>query len=158
MGCDVGVVILCHGPESGSEVNRLIVELLRQGIASGCITVVCNPSGDDPPLRLKAHDVALIMSEANLGYAGGMNLGIADQQKKGRPVILLLTMDVRLEPKAVATMIQVGHSAPDFGVLGPELRWTGDGHMSWGARWDRNGNVDHILTRQEDTEQEGIVE
>jgi GT2 family glycosyltransferase len=119
---------------------------------------VRNPSGEDSPFQSAHEGITLITPDRNLGYAGGMNHGIRDQLAKGRELILLLTMDVRLDPGAVAQLCHAAQTVPAFGVLGPELRWSPDGHMSWGVRWDESGNVEHVLSPPQDSDGDSIVE
>lgn len=154
----LGAVILGYGRGAKEQVASLVANLLHQGVDQAAITVVRNPSGDDIPLDL---DVQAIAPERNLGYAGGMNLGIREQQKRGMRMVLLLTMDAHLDDGAVARMFAAAEGAPRFGVLGPELRWSAAGrmpaHTSWGVRWSPTGAVEHVLDRPQDTEGNGVV-
>jgi GT2 family glycosyltransferase len=154
----LGVVILGYGRDVKEQVASLVTSLVRQGVGEAAITVVRNPSGVDEPLDL---DVQVISPEKNLGYAGGMNLGIREQQKRGMRMVLLLTMDAKLDEGAVARIFEAAQNAPKFGVLGPELRWSAAGrmpaHTSWGVRFRPTGAVEHVLDRPQDTEGNGVV-
>jgi GT2 family glycosyltransferase len=149
MICRVGPVILSYGPGGPANVRRLVDELLRDGVTPDCITVVHNPDGLGanllaPPLPT----VRVINAERNLGYAGGMNLGIRQQQEEGRSLFLLLTQDVRLNPGAVRHLVDAADRAPAYGVLGPKLRWEGRTTVfSYGGRWSGTGGSSLIIDR-----------
>ena len=154
----LGVVVLCHGPDAAEHVRPLVRELAEQAVAPGDLTIVHNSSAEGRPFESPVAGVEVIRSGRNLGYAGGMNLGIRDQQEKGRGLILLLTMDVRLDRGAVARLRAAAESSTAYGILGPELRWTGTDRMTWGATWNSVGKVEHVLRRPADSDGDGIVE
>jgi GT2 family glycosyltransferase len=158
MAEDLGVVVLCHGPDAQEHVRPLVLELIEQGISPALVTIVRNSSATDAPFEAPVAGIAVIKPGRNLGYAGGMNLGIKDQRDKGRALILLLTMDVRLDSGAVARLTAAAQSGTEYGILGPELRWTGTDRMTWGARWNGVGKVDHVQARPPDDDGDGIVE
>ena len=60
----------------------------------------------------------LLQTGRNLGYAGGMNVGIAALLGRGAERLLLLTHDARLRPGALAALREAALSRPEFGVLG----------------------------------------
>jgi len=154
----LGAVVLCHGPDAQEHVRPLVLALIEQGVAPAFVTIVRNTSAIDAPFEAPAPGIAIIKPGRNLGYAGGMNLGIRDQLDKDRALILLLTMDVRLDPLAVARMRAAAEAATTYGIFGPELRWTGTDRMTWGARWNGMGKVDHVQARPPDDDGDGIVE
>jgi GT2 family glycosyltransferase len=158
MAEDLGVVVLCHGPDAQEHVRPLVLELIAQGAAPSNVTIVRNSSASDGPFEAPAAGITVIKPGRNLGYAGGMNLGICDQQEKGRALILLLTMDVRLDRGAVTRLRAAAERDSEYGIFGPELRWTGTDRKTWGARWDHVGKVDHVLTLPADYDADGIVE
>lgn len=125
MSFPLGVVILAYGVDAATRVGRLVDELVRDGVTANCVTVVHNPSPASSTLGPLPAKVDLIETGRNLGYAGGMNLGIRRQTSDGRPLLLLLTDDVRLEPGAVEHLLAAAARAPRYGILGPALRWQG---------------------------------
>lgn len=152
------MVVLCHGDEAEAHVRPLLETLVAQGVRGDQVTVVRNPSGGGRTFVSPVDGASSIVPERNLGYAGGMNLGIRAQLDRGRSPILLLTMDVRLDPEAVPRLMKAAATAPAYGVLGPELRWTGTDRTTWGARWDEMGKVDHVQAKPPDADGDGIVE
>lgn len=100
------------------------------------VFVVDNGSSDGSDEHLAAaHPWArLIRSERNLGYAGGMNLGLRAGQGEA---VLLLNSDVELpELEAIAHLRQVLRDDPRCGAVGPALVFP-DGRFQTGAGgWD----------------------
>lgn len=132
-----GCVVLAYGPVDSylGPVGRL----LEAGIPPGSITVVHNPAGaDDPPLTAPA-GVEVVRSPRNLGYAGGMNLGVARHLSRGRSHVLLLTHDVRLSAGSVDTLLRAAAAHPEYAILGPAVHWDGR-PFAYGGTLDRRGS------------------
>jgi len=157
MSHDLGVVVLGYGADAGDEVNRLLMNLREEGVAPEQVTIVWNPSSSGPALGTTINGVVTVVPEQNLGYAGGMNLGIREQLERDPRYILLLTMDVHLSPGSIAHLCRAADKAPRFGVLGPVTRHLPD-LTFWGLTWSRSGVTTPILTRPEDTDSDGVVE
>jgi N-acetylglucosaminyl-diphospho-decaprenol L-rhamnosyltransferase len=138
----LGIVILAYG--SSAEHAPLVEWLLAQGLDPETILVVHNPAepGESAP---PSADCPVLESGQNLGYAGGMNLGVEAQRKRGVEEILLLTHDVRLRQGALDEMLAAADRSPAFGVLGPALVFTGtDIPFSFGGLTSDNGVNKHI--------------
>lgn len=103
-------------------------DLLRQcleSVASGRplsaeIIVVDNASGDGSVEMVRAEfpAVRLIANQANRGYTGGNNDGIA--AATGR-YVMILNPDTRVLNDALAAMVAYADAHPDVGVVGPQL-------------------------------------
>lgn len=138
----LGVAVLAYG--RGGEYEPLIESLRAEGVAPASILVVHNPAepGEPPPDAPPGCEV--LQADRNLGYAGGMNLGIARLRERGADLLLLLTHDARLRPGALAAMLAAAHDRPQFGILGPALVLTGtDTPFSYGGLTDPNGANAH---------------
>jgi len=81
------------------------------------------PDGTFETLRANFPQVRLLMSERNLGFAGGCNLAL--ERARGR-YILLLNPDTVVGPSALDRMLAFLDSRRDIGVLGSPLV-SGDG-------------------------------
>jgi GT2 family glycosyltransferase len=149
--------VLGYGTDAGEQVNRLLANLGEQGVTPEQVTIVWNPSGVGQSVGLGIEGVSAIVPEQNLGYAGGMNRGIREQLERDRRLILLLTMDVRLGPRAIDRLRQAALAAPGYGVLGPVTRHLPD-LVFWGLRWSRTGVTAPILRAPEDADRDGVVE
>lgn len=66
------------------------------------VIVVDNASEDGTAEAVTG--VELIRNERNLGYAGGMNVGIRRALERGADAVLLLNNDVEVEPGAIAAL------------------------------------------------------
>lgn len=119
---------------SGKKLSIIIVSYNTKEILREClnrvkmqgtgidteIIVVDNASSDGSPdmLREEFPEVILIVSEKNLGFAGGNNLGF--EQASGR-YVLLLNSDAYVLPGVFVSTIAFMEETPDCGILGVKL-------------------------------------
>jgi N-acetylglucosaminyl-diphospho-decaprenol L-rhamnosyltransferase len=102
------------------------------------VIVVDNASIDGSPamIRERFPRVELIVSETNLGFAGGNNLGMnlakASEPSQGCDFVLLLNPDTEVQPSAIKTMLAVMRSRPDVAVVTSRLVY-GDGSFQHSA-------------------------
>ena len=81
------------------------------------ITVIDNgPYTNDLVLDAR---VRVVRSGANVGYAGGANIGVADWLAGGAELCVVACHDVSLDPGALETIVTAAHTHPDYGVLAP---------------------------------------
>lgn len=105
--------------------------------------VVCdNGSVDGSPERIELHlrehagatPVHLLRLPSNLGYAGGMNEGIAWARNAWKPeAFWLLNNDVQAQPGALDAMVTAHRSVPDAGICGSVL-----------LDWDEPGRIQAV--------------
>lgn len=83
--------------------------------------VLDNGSGDGSPERLRAAlpRVRLFETGANLGFAGGANVGIRAALAGGAQLVLLLNSDAVLAPDALGFLEMALAALPAAGVVGP---------------------------------------
>jgi GT2 family glycosyltransferase/glycosyltransferase involved in cell wall biosynthesis len=137
------VVVLTYGTSGVQEA--LLASLLGEGIAPEQILVVHNPSQPGEPDPAVPAGCEVLRAPSNLGYAGGMNLGIERQLAAGCDLLLLLTHDARLRPGSLERLLAAAAAHPEFGVLGPGLVWAGtDEPYSLGGRTRSNGSTFHL--------------
>jgi GT2 family glycosyltransferase len=120
---ELGVVVLAYG--GGGEFRPLIDSLLAEGVAPDSILVVHNWAEAGEPAPSTVAGVEVLRTEANLGYAGGINVGLARLLQRGVGELLVLTHDARLRPGALAALRGAAGAEPGFGILGPALLLTG---------------------------------
>jgi N-acetylglucosaminyl-diphospho-decaprenol L-rhamnosyltransferase len=152
----VRVVVLTHG--SGASGAALAGRLLEEAIEPGRITVVHNPTSPGaPPPAMPDPGIEVLQTPRNVGYTGGMNLGIRAQLARDPGWVLVLTHDVRFEPGALRALAAAADAHRRYGVLGPELydpvRRT---MFSYGARMSATGGMSHLTSPPPD-EHDGIV-
>jgi N-acetylglucosaminyl-diphospho-decaprenol L-rhamnosyltransferase len=142
----VGVVVLSYG--AGGEYRPLLATLLAEGVPEAAIVVVHNPASRGEPAPRVPQGCELLQAERNLGYAGGMNLGIARQRERDVDLILLLTHDARLRPGAIDLLVDATRCHPEHGALGPAMVHAGsDRPFSFGGITRPNGSKAHATDR-----------
>ncbi len=114
----VGVVVVTY--DSEAHLDRLIGSLRHE--AAGVlmrVVVVDNGSSDGTLARARAHeDVVTVAGHGNLGYAGGINVGLMHLMDVD--AVLVLNPDLVVEPGAVAALLQ-RLQRPRAGIVLPLL-------------------------------------
>jgi len=95
----------------------------------GCemtLYVVDNGSGDDDIAHLrrelqKRPETALVENTANLGFAGGMNAGIAVAQQHAPKYFFLLNNDTTVAERAAAQLYTIAEQHPDCAMIAPTI-------------------------------------
>lgn len=105
------------------------------------ILIVDNASSDQTPARVRSAfpAVRVIETGANLGFAGGNNVGLRYALEQGYDYALLLNNDTEVAPDFLERMLQVAESDPAIGVVGPtityyerpDLVWSAGGAINW---------------------------
>jgi GT2 family glycosyltransferase len=94
--------------------------------------------------------VELVRNERNLGYAGGMNVGIRRALERGADAVLLLNNDVEVEPGAVEALVAAIDGAA---AVCPLIVFADEPDRVWyaGARFDprRGYNGRHRTSKPE---------
>jgi N-acetylglucosaminyl-diphospho-decaprenol L-rhamnosyltransferase len=142
-GETLGTAVLAYG--GGEEWVPLLESLLAEGIAPDSILVVHNPArpGELPPAV--PHGCEVMQAPRNLGYAGGMNLGVARLRERGVDLLLLLTHDARLRSGALEALLGAVRSASRYGILAPALLLSGtDRPFSFGGLTSAGGGNAHV--------------
>lgn len=101
-------------------------------------TIVVDNASEDGSADAVARefpDVELVRNDRNLGYAGGMNVGIRRALELGADSVLLLNNDVEVEPGAVAALAAAVEGA---GAVSPLIVFADDPERVWyaGASFD----------------------
>ncbi len=138
-------VVLTH--RTTRDAGAVAQRLLDDGLGADQVRIVHNPTapGQAPPWA--PGGVEVVQAPRNLGYAGGMNLGIEEALGAGADLLLLLSHDAEFEPGTIAALTGAAADHPRFGVVGPELRDTATGEMfSYGIRMTRFGATSHMTT------------
>jgi GT2 family glycosyltransferase len=112
-------------------VQQCLASLRTEGPGLADVVVVDNGSSDATASLVEAAGggVRLVRTGANLGYAGAVNVGMAAIAPEH--AVLVLNPDVRLDPGAVAVLLD--RLGPDVGIAVPRLRGE-DGALSLSLR------------------------
>ncbi|MGI8952110.1 MAG: glycosyltransferase family 2 protein [Chitinophagaceae bacterium] len=86
------------------------------------VIVVDNASKENPSQKLKQayKDVKIILSEKNLGFAGGNNLGI--KQAKG-DYLFFVNNDTVFTPNLIERLLEIFGTYPDAGIASPKFHY-----------------------------------
>jgi GT2 family glycosyltransferase len=110
------VVLNWNGRE---DTLRCLESLQAVERLNGHVIAVDNGSADGsvPAIREAFPDVELIEAGANLGYAGGNNLGIARALEQGADWVVLVNNDATVAPDLIDGFERAAQVRPDAGIL-----------------------------------------
>jgi GT2 family glycosyltransferase len=77
--------------------------------------------GSEERIRGSGRDAHVVQSGANLGFSGGINVGIREALARGAERVLLVNSDVIVPPSAIRTLEEALAARPDAGVAGPVI-------------------------------------
>lgn len=113
------------------------------------VIVVDNGSSDDSIAQIRAAHpgVTLIATGANLGYAGGNNVGVKHALAAGADYVCILNNDVVVEPGFLAPLLAALQTDQAAGIATPLILDMDNAVKAWtlGARIDRRtGSVQRL--------------
>lgn len=124
------------------------------------LIVIDNGSTDGSVERLQAEipGLRIIETGANLGYAGGNNVGVRLAIDEGAEFVWLLNNDTTVDPRALDELIAVMRSNPRAGIVGskifyadrPEVLWFAGGYCRPDYGWAMHRGQDEVDTGQYD--------
>lgn len=90
-----------------------------------------------------ARRIVLIQTGANLGFAGGNNVGIKYALDRGADYIWLLNNDTEVHPEALGQMVKIAEMDPVIGMVGSQIFHLGQrdkllfagGKINWLGGW-----------------------
>lgn len=136
----------------GVEDTLSCLESLRELVYPNFfVLVVDNGSGDDSVVRIADEypDVDLLETGANLGFAGGCNVGIRRALECGADYVWLLNSDTWVDPRALETLVETAEGDSRLGAVGSVICDQGeqDRVLAWGGGWIdlRFGRPHHAL-------------
>lgn len=103
------------------------------------VVVVDNGSGDDSVARIadECPDVDLVETGANLGFAGGCNVGIHRALERGADYVWLLNSDTWIDPGALTALVEVAERDAHLGAVGSVICDQRNARrvLAWGGGW-----------------------
>ncbi|MFN8535804.1 MAG: glycosyltransferase [Dehalococcoidia bacterium] len=111
------IVLLWNGAPF---VAACVASIRAQTLAKVEIILVDNASRDDTVAIVERAfpDLPLIRNERNLGFAGGMNVGIRAARA---PIVVLLNQDLVLNPDCLARIVNAFAEEPSAGAVGCKI-------------------------------------
>jgi GT2 family glycosyltransferase len=99
------------------------------------ILVVDNGSSDGSErlLRSEFPEIEVIQTGANLGFAGGNNVGIRHALDHGADYVLLLNNDTLVDRDFIAPLVDAAEADPDAGILGSKIYFHEPADVLWYA-------------------------
>jgi GT2 family glycosyltransferase len=127
-------VIILHWKRPYETVGCLQA-LLSNGYPDLHTLVVDNHSNDGLAewLSLYFPQTVLLEAQANLGYAGGNNVGLKYALERGADYVLLLNDDVRLLPGALPAMVHEAETYSQVAAVAPKVRVAEQPTKIWAA-------------------------
>lgn len=122
------------------DTSKCIDSLLKINNPSFKIVIVDNCSDDDSAENLRKEFPQLIhlQTTTNLGYAGGMNLGIKFALKNNADFILISNNDMVYSKDFFEPLIQTINSSDKIGVVSPKVLYMHDKEKIYCAGGDFN--------------------
>nr|MBA3430486.1 glycosyltransferase family 2 protein [Actinomycetota bacterium] len=92
------------------------------------VVVVDNGStdGSEEKIREKHPHILLLQTDANLGFAGGNNVGIEHALRHGADYVWLLNNDTIADPEALSEMVALAESDERIGLVSSSLYYAHD--------------------------------
>jgi GT2 family glycosyltransferase len=99
------------------------------------VLVVDNGStdGSDRAIQEAFPGVELIANSANLGFAGGANVGLDYARRQGAAYVFFVNNDTILDPELLAELVRVAQANPRAGLLTPKIYFHHDPRLVWAA-------------------------
>lgn len=132
---------------NGAELTlRCLTSLAASRRAPDHVVVVDNGSWDDSLVRLRsvksvAFALEILEAKANLGYAGGNNLGVERAVALGAASVLILNNDIEVDPDCIGSL-ERALVDPKVGCTGPIIVFPGASGQPRRI-WAAGGEVTH---------------
>jgi GT2 family glycosyltransferase len=136
-----------------NDTTACLESLARLDYPSYEVVLVDNGSSDGSPaiLRRQFPTLTILETGANLGYAGGNNVGLRYACERRADYALLLNNDTELDAAFLRILVDVCEADPAIGIAGPTIYY----HAQPDIVWSAGGR---IHWRNADTTMEGIGE
>jgi len=129
------VVMLILTWNRREDVLRCVASLDRLDYPNCLPVVIDNASADGTVAALRARDatLAIIENSANLGYAGGNNVGLRWALARGADFVQIVNSDTEVTPDLVSELVRVAETDSRIAVVGCRNLLMEDPSRLWGA-------------------------
>src|SRR5215471_14278631 len=119
----VAIVVLDYN--GLDDTLKCLASLCQVSYSALRVILVNNGSEIDPEPQARGLCASLtaINTGANLGYAGGNNIGIKRALEQGAEFVLILNNDTTVGPSIVSTLVDAFASDPALGIVGPVINF-----------------------------------
>ncbi|NIM19722.1 MAG: glycosyltransferase [Candidatus Latescibacteria bacterium] len=104
--------------------------------------------------------IRIIRNQANLGFAGGNNVGIQHAMDGGADFVLLLNNDTLVDPEMIDHLVKAIMEQPQAGIAGPKIFYESPPDQIWFAGGEvflGRGTARHIGIRERDQGQHDTI-
>jgi GT2 family glycosyltransferase len=91
----------------------------RMDYPNRSVIVVDNASTDGSARRFDDRDVDLVLNQTNLGFTGGVNVGIRRAMDTGADYVWLLNSDATTRPDVLSQLVAAAEADPRIGLVSP---------------------------------------
>ncbi|MEP7162210.1 MAG: glycosyltransferase family 2 protein [Candidatus Moraniibacteriota bacterium] len=138
------------------EATAKCMESILAGTIVPAVIIVDNASTDGSRVLLESRfpGLTILKNKKNLGFSGGMNVGIRFGTSNGADFFWLLNNDTVVEREALEELLGVAREHPECGLFSPVI-YTEDGKALWflGGRISYlRMRATHLLTTSEEKE------
>ncbi|MBC7228951.1 MAG: glycosyltransferase family 2 protein [Actinobacteria bacterium] len=139
----VSVIVLTYN--NYEDTRECLDSLTGLDYGSFEVVVVDNASTDGSVERLERQfpDAVFIRNRANLGYAGGNNVGVMHALERGAEAVWILNNDTVVKRDSLTRLVEAAMDLPDAGILGSvtlyydapdEVQFAGGRLVKWQGR------------------------
>ncbi len=128
------VAVIIINWRAAEQTLACLREVQRQTYPSLATIVIDNGSNDGSAAVLAEHalDATVLALPHNLGFAGGVNRGLAAARARGAGYVLLLNNDAYLPPDCIAHMVERMQRMANIGIATPKVYYPGEQRKLWG--------------------------
>jgi GT2 family glycosyltransferase len=114
----ISVIIPCYN--SARFIKKALDSVLKQSRRPEEVIAIDNGSTDDSFIWIRGAypEIELVETGANLGFAGGNNVGIRYALKHGAKYAWLLNNDTLVAPNTLTEMVMIAKANPKVGAVG----------------------------------------
>lgn len=129
------VYILMLNWNGWKDTIECIESCLKLSYPNFRILIVDNGSTDESEsiLRERFPGIEFIQTGANLGFAGGNNVGIRYVTENGADYVWLLNNDTIVAPHSLTELVKVADGDNNIGIVGSKIYYNAEPHKIWFA-------------------------
>lgn len=118
-------VPLCLRSLAATTYPVLHVVVVDNGSSDGSVQKISSP--------LTALGGTLLCNERNLGFTGGVAVGLGEALRRDAGYVFLLNDDAMVDPACIATLVAALQERPGVGLAGPRIVWDDRPDTLWSA-------------------------